>query len=174
MKNSSNMIKAFRYLCLSLVFVVGLVAIIGTGGCGGGSSGGGGGGGGSTSLADGTFEKYFAPDSSFGSQGGPFNINAYRRYMHIYHASDINGSGYIESIAFRLNAVLGADVTCPNTTIRLGHTSRTEFDGVDNNFASYVEEGKGSLITLVDDTTVTIPAGSNGDYYILIIGRAHV
>ena len=77
MKNSSNMIKAFRYLCLSLVFVVGLVAIIGTGGCGGGSSGGGGGfvGGGSTSLADGTFEKYFAPDSLFSSQGGPFNTS---------------------------------------------------------------------------------------------------
>jgi len=169
MKKESKLITGLRYLCLSFVFVIGLVAIIGTGGCGGGSSSGGSGGGGSTSLADGTFEKYFAPDSSFASQGGPFNTSAYRRYMHIYHASDINGSGYIESIAFRLNSVLGADVTCPNTTIRLGHTSRTEFDGVDNNFASYVDEGKGSLVTLVDDTTVTIPAGSNGDYYILTL-----
>jgi hypothetical protein len=163
MKKESKIVKAFRYLCLSFVVIVGLVAIIGTGG------GGGGGGGGSTPLADGTFEKYFAPDSSFGSQTGPFNTGAYRHYMHIYHASDIKGSGYIESIAFRLNDVLGADVTCPNTTIRLGHTSRTEFDGVDNNFASYVEEGKGSLVTLVDDTTVTISAGSNGDYYILTL-----
>ena len=83
MKKESKLIKRLRYLCLSFVFVIGLVAIIGTGGCGGGSSSGGGGGGGSTSLADGTFEKYFAPDSSFGSQWGPFNTSAYRRYMHI-------------------------------------------------------------------------------------------
>jgi hypothetical protein len=151
-------------------FILSLVVFMSIG-CGGGSSGGGGGGdsSGTTPLADGTFEKYFAPDSSFLSQTGPFNTSDYRHAMHIYHSSDIKGSGYIESIAFRLNTVLGADVTCPNTTIRLGHTSKTEFDGVDDNFASYVEEGKGSLVTLVDDTTVTMPAGLNGDYYILTL-----
>ncbi len=42
MKKENKLFKAFRYLCLSFVVVVGLVAIIGTGG---GSSGGGGGGG---------------------------------------------------------------------------------------------------------------------------------
>ena len=42
MKKENKLINVLQYLCLSLVFVIGLVAIIGTGGCGGGSSGGGG------------------------------------------------------------------------------------------------------------------------------------
>ncbi len=46
MRKESKIFKAFRYLCLSFVVVIGLVAIIGTGGGDGG--GGGGGGGGST------------------------------------------------------------------------------------------------------------------------------
>jgi len=41
MKKGNKIIKVFRYLCLSIVIVFGLIAIIGTGG-GGGSGGGGG------------------------------------------------------------------------------------------------------------------------------------
>jgi hypothetical protein len=126
-------------------------------------SGGGGGGGGGT--ATGTFVKTLAPGASTSSQTGPFNTNPYRRAMHIYRANDIKGSGYIQSISLRRAALLPAAVSCPNTSIRLGHTSKTEFDGVDNTFAGYVNEGRGSLVPVINNATVTIPAGANGDYY---------
>ncbi len=70
MKKENKFLNTLRYLFLSLVFVTGLITIIGTGGCGGGSSsGGGGGGGGSTSLTTGEFTKTvtLASDSGWSS-----------------------------------------------------------------------------------------------------------
>ena len=123
-------------------------------------------------LVTAEFTKTIAADVSTGGTIAPFNTSDYRRSMFLYRASDVKGSGKLTSISLRLNQDLVTAASCPNTTIRIGHTSLPEFDGVDNNFASYVEEGKGSLITGVNDTTVNIPTGVDGDYF--KIGRAHV
>lgn len=149
----------------TMFWLAALALVVMAAGCGGGGGDGGGGGGGG--VAAGTFVKAVAPDLSTNTQFGPFNMSAYRRAMHLYRASDIKGAGYVKAVSFRLNGDLAAAVTCPNTTVRLGHTSKTQFDGIDNTFAGYVEEGKGSFVTMIDNTTVSIPTGSAGAYYAL-------
>jgi hypothetical protein len=164
MKKESKIFKAFRYLFISFVFVIGLIAIIGTGGCGGGSSSGGGGGGsdGSTSLATGEFTKTVTLASNIGWTS-PFRA-ANRHLQQLYLASDINGAGYIQSIELRLNTAT-AGCNCPDATIKIGHTS---LGVLTNTFADNVEQGKGTLET-VRTGAFSVPAGSAGDYFTIIL-----
>jgi len=157
MKKESKIFKAFRYLCLSFVVVVGLVAIIGTGG-----GGGGGGGGGSTSLATGEFIKTAQLDSNT-SWGGHFSNGVpVARIQHLYIADEIDGSGYITAIAFRSNTNTAAEITCPDLTLKMGHTS---LSALTNTFANNVEQGKGSLETVLTNAQVVVPVVSVGDYF---------
>ena len=149
---------------MSICYVwIGLIAVIGTGGCGGGSSSGGGGGGdGSTSLATGEFTKTvtLASDSGWMSPFTTINCNQQQLYL----ANDINGSGYIYSIELRLDAdTTGSN--CPDATIKMGHTSLV---GLTTTYADNVEEGMGTLET-VRTGAFTIPAGSAGDYFTIIL-----
>ncbi len=162
MKKENKLIKGLHYLCLSLVFVIGLVAIIGTGGCGGGSSGGGGGGGGSTSLATGEFTKTVTlPGSS--QWTAPF-VTTDQHQQQLYLASDINGAGYIQSIELRLD-IDETGCNCPDVTIKMGHTS---LGGLTTTFANNVEQGKGTLET-VHTGPFSVPAGLAGDYFAIIL-----
>jgi hypothetical protein len=164
MKKKRQIFNTFRYLCLSFVFVIGLIAIIGTGGCGGGSSGGGGGGGGdgSTSLATGEFTKTVTLASSFG-WSAPFSTANHHQHQ-LYLASDIDGAGYIQSIELRLHDNT-TGCSCPDATIKMGHTS---LGGLTTTFAFNVEQGKGTLET-VRTGAFTVPAGSAGDYFTIIL-----
>jgi hypothetical protein len=164
MKKESKLIKILRYLCLSFVFVIGLVAIVGTGGCGGGSSSGGGGGSGdgSTSLATGEFTKTVTLASNIGWTS-PFQMND-RHLQQLYLASDIEGAGYIQSIELRLNTAT-TGCSCPDATIKMGHTS---LGVLTNTFANNVEQGKGTLET-VRTGAFSVPAGSAGDYFTIIL-----
>ena len=164
MKKESSFFKAFHYLLISFVFMIGMVAIIGTGGCGGGSSsGGGGGGGGSTSLATGEFTKTGTLAGILGWMS-PFQGTNDRHLQQLYLASDINGAGYIQSIELRLNtATTGCN--CPDATIKMGHTS---LGVLTNTFADNVEQGKGTLET-VRTGAFSVPAGSAGDFFTIIL-----
>jgi len=125
----------------------------------GGSSGGGGGGSGGGSTA-GTFEKEVAPAVT-----GPFwGLFSHLNNIHtqlLFPANEIKGSGYITAIKLRYGADLPVVINCPETFIRLGHTSANPLA---INFASNVEQGKGSLQVVHGPSTVSIPAGMTGDY----------
>ncbi len=138
-------------------------ATLGTGGGGlaGGSgvsvsigTGGGGGGGGQT--AAGTFTRSTIPDGSAGA-ATPFTTEPLGgRQQILVRAGDINGSGFIRSIRFRLDESSFGAVTCSTLAVKFGHTNREEltttFDG------NYV--GRGSATTVLTDGTVDFPAGA--------------
>ena len=121
-------------------------------------SGGGGGGGGSV-LATGGFTKTFGPADD-NNNSYPFNFTD-QKVQLLYTAAEINGSGNITALRFRRSSATGQQ-TCPNTTIRLGHTSLA---ALTTTFGNNVEEGRGSQITVVNDATVTIPAGSAATWF---------
>ena len=157
MKKESKIFKAFRYLCLSFVVVTGLVAIIGTGG-----GGGGGGGGGTTPLATGEFTKTAQLNTNNGYFGHFNNSVIDRRAQQLYLADGIDGSGYITAIAFKSYTTTAAEITCPDLTLKIGHTS---LSALTNTFANNVEEGKGSVETVLTNAQVVVPVVSSGDYF---------
>jgi hypothetical protein len=57
---------------------------------------------------------------------------------------------------------MAANVTCPNTTIKLGHTNVAALVAA---FASNVEVGQGSLTTVFNNATLTIPAGATDTWF---------
>jgi len=156
MKKESKIFKAFRYLCLSFVVVVGLVAIIGTGG-GGGS---GGGGGGTTPLATGEFTKTVDPTDDGDWSDSYFSDTTYHS-QNLYPAIDINGSGNITSIFVEYAAVEATDITCADVTIKMGHTT---LGSLGTTFATNVEQGAGSVQTVLANASIVFPAGPIGDW----------
>lgn len=129
--------------------------------CGSSSSGGGGsapGGG----LATGGFTKTYAPDASLTTWTSPFTTNS-RHYLIMYQASDINGSGNINAISFRVSAAVNTPVICDNVTIRMGQSSLTQI--TNTTFASQIENGAGSMQTVINDATITIPVTALDEYF---------
>ena len=126
-------------------------------GCGGSSGGSGGEGGSGT--AKGTFKKSI--DYNDTAWAVLFGDDSKLRFHLLYHADDINGSGNISALRFRHDADLLADVTCNNTTLKIGHTSAADLT---TTFADAIETGQGSFVTVLDNATLTIPAGSVGSY----------
>ncbi|MEK6700120.1 MAG: hypothetical protein AABZ10_13900 [Nitrospirota bacterium] len=127
--------------------------------CGGG--GGGGGGGGSTPLATGTFTKAFAPTPT-GRSIDPFSADD-AKVQQLYLASEISGAGNITTLRFQRNALNAASVTCPNTTIKLGHTGAAAL--ASTTFALNMDNGRGSSLTVLNNATVTIPADAAGAWF---------
>ncbi len=120
-------------------------------GCDGSSSGGccGGGGG----LQDGTFIKTVQLDSNT-SLGGHFTSSVTdTRIQHLYLADWIGGSGYITAIAFKSNTDTATEITCPDLTLKMGHTS---LSALTDTFANNVEEGKGSVETILTNAQVVV------------------
>jgi len=127
------------------------------------SSDGGGSGGGSGSLAKGGFVKEVAKDSTVRWGNLPFNIQPVRE-QHLVHASDIKGSGYIQSFSFKSYAT-APETNCPNVTIKMGHTNLNELT---TTYASNVEVGKGSLQTVLDRELI-IPEISAGAFFTIVL-----
>jgi hypothetical protein len=139
-------------------------------GCGGG---GGGGGGGPTPLATGTFVKTI--DDAVDGWWFIFFDDDVFDFVHaqmLYQADEVNGAGYVSAISFKQNNAVAAAVTCPNVTIKLGHTSITNATGLNTDMATNVEQGRGSLVTVLDNETVTIPPGSAGDYFSIPVNKS--
>ena len=120
----------------------------------GGGSGGGG-------TAAGTFTRIADLDSA-GSYGGHFStISATTHIQHLYTASQINGSGYITAIAFRSNEATTAKIHASGVTVKMGHTG---LSALTNTFADNAEQGKGSLVTVLENKAITVPVLAAGDY----------
>ncbi|MFV1997966.1 MAG: hypothetical protein ACC641_08125 [Acidiferrobacterales bacterium] len=111
-------------------------------------------------LPVGTFFKTYNIDDS-GNSSFPFSDSQDAKVQLLYTAAEINGSGNLTALRFRRDADTG-QVTCPNTTIRLSHTNLTALTAT---FANNVERGQGSLVTVLDNMAVTIPAGSAGEWF---------
>jgi hypothetical protein len=129
--------------------------------CGDSSNGGGGGGGGG-GLPDGTFIKTAQLDSNTGWDRHFDSSITDLRVQHLYLADWIGGSGYITAIAFKSNTITAAEITCPDLTLRMGHTS---LSALTNTFANNVEQGKGSVETVLTNAQVVVPVVSAGDYF---------
>ncbi len=119
------------------------------------------GGGRSDSPSMGTFVKEITFGGATSINNGLFAANDFRHYQLLYRASDIAGSGNINSIFFKYAAGVSR-TSCPHVTIRLAHTSRENLatGNMDLNIA-----GRGSAVTVLDDATITVPAGNAGDYF---------
>src|SRR6266568_3672292 len=77
-------------------------------------------------------------------------------------ANVTSGAGDITTLRFEFNGPHAASTTCPNTTIKLGHTNLT---ALTTTFAGNVETGQGSLVTVLNNATVTIPAGAGSTWF---------
>src|SRR5712692_8936763 len=157
---SKSIIKHGKRPTTRLVALLLLFFLSACGGGGGGSGGGGGAAPAPTPLATGTFTKSFAPAPT-SSNIYPFDTNDVK-HQSLYLASEINGAGEIKTLRFEFNGPNAASVTCPNTTIKLGQTNLTALTAT---FASNVVTGQGSLVTVLDNATVTIPAGASGAWF---------
>lgn len=92
----------------------------------------------------------------------PFTIGDYNQVQQLYQSDAISAEGYISKVGFRRHGEQLEDVTCPNVTIKLGHTAQPELT---NNAFDNVENGSGSHVTVLDNDSVTIPAGIDGEYF---------
>ncbi|MFH0975107.1 MAG: hypothetical protein V1874_04910 [Spirochaetota bacterium] len=149
MKNLLKAIFAMLITTLALIFTA----------CGGGSSDSGGGGG----TPAGTFTKEVALSVSTNYNVGIFGTNAFRHYQLLYKPADVAGAGYIKSIYFKRNETMLSATTCPNVTIKLAHTNVTVTD-LATDMTTNIKD-KGSAITVLNNATVTVPAGNAGDYF---------
>jgi hypothetical protein len=143
-----------RLAMLSLGTVVSALLLTACGGGGGGSVAG------PTALATGTFIKSFVPAGAVTFTNYPFD-NQDVKSQNLYLASEVNGSGNIATLRFQ-RGYDGASVTCPNTTIKLGHSI---LSALTPTFASNMDNGRGSSITVLNNATLSIPAGVVGDWF---------
>jgi hypothetical protein len=121
--------------------------------CGGGGGGGDHGGGG---LASGTFTRTFSPASSGGNQV-PFGIGLFGdvTYQGLYTAAEVGGSGRITTLRFQNVLANPGPITCPNTTIRLGHSNLAALTAT---FASNTNVGTAQVV--LNNATVNVPAAA--------------
>jgi len=90
------------------------------------------------------------------------SAGAYQHWQNLYRAADIKGSGKITGLAYKYDIALNNTVTCPNTTIKLGHTMLSV---ITTTFASNVSNGKGSQVTVLSNGTLTFPQGSSNTWH---------
>jgi hypothetical protein len=93
----------------------------------------------------------------------PFGATAMRE-MLLYRAVEMKGAGAITSISFKYGELLATAVSCPSVTIKMGHTNLTGL-AVDTTFAGNINTGQGSQQTVLNSSTVNIPAGISGAYF---------
>jgi hypothetical protein len=137
--------------------------------------GGGGGGGGampatSGSLPAAVFTKSAVlPVAGLGDWNTLFsNGTGSRRFQALVRAQELQGSGPVQALAFHFAAASTGN-SCPNVTIKLGHTSVTTLG---TTFAGNVEQGRGALATVYGPATLTIPSGAAGDYFTIPLNGA--
>ncbi len=154
-----------KRLAVAVALAVMLSAVLSA--CGGG--GGGGGTPGSAGLATGTFTKTAIESGTSSYWGDMFGTTVQSRYMMLYLPANIHGAGYVKSISVKYgNAGTASAVTCPHVTIKMGHTLVSSLTGTfDNN----VEQGRGTFETVLNDATVTVPAGAAGDDFKIDLGK---
>lgn len=137
----------------TLAILVGIAAMAMVASCGGN--------GGTPGLPAGFFTRSFSPSATADNVipfGGPGFGDV--TDQEIYTATEVGASGRISALRFSYFASLGSAVNCPNTTIRIGHTSlASPSASFANNF------DRGTPQTVLDNATVSIPAGAAGEWF---------
>lgn len=141
----------------NLLILFTILSALALGACGSSSGGGGGDGG----FPTGGFTKSFGVIIS-GGDSLPFHDTYDVKIQYLYTASEINGSGNITTLRFNRPSETTSEKTCQNMTVKLGHTSLPQLT---NTFASNVQQGKGTQVTVLNNTTVTIPVGAAGTWF---------
>ena len=104
-----------------------------------------------------SFERHVAADVSVQESSLAFtDLYGYTKMQLLYPAANIAGAGYIDSISFIRSRDQPTAITCQNTTIRMGHTSLV---ALTDTYTDNIEQGRGALITVIDDQTLNFPAG---------------
>ncbi|MBN2402652.1 MAG: hypothetical protein JXN64_09645 [Spirochaetes bacterium] len=143
---------------IALGIMLATVFIIIFSSCGGDGSDSGGG------TPAGTFTKQSSVINNV-SYMGPFSDSTDSKDQFLYTASQIGASGKITKIRMRHRYAITTAVSCPNITIKMGHTSldtlTTTFSGAGGN----VEEGCGSEKTVLDNAALTIPVAAAENWF---------
>ena len=84
------------------------------------------------------------------------------RVQYMYTASEMKSAGNISAVSLRYGADTVSDITCSNVTIKMGHTTLSDLT---TPLSSNVEQGAGSLETVMANSSVVFPAGTIGDRY---------
>lgn len=90
----------------------------------------------------------------------PLNKDYDVKAKYLYTAAEIGGSGLIRSIRLHLYNGTEGKVTCPNVTIKMGHTN---LSALTTTFANNVETGQGSEINVLGNKTLSIPRSTDGN-----------
>ena len=161
-------ISRYLYTLVFLLLAVAVVTVTGScgggGGAGDGGGDGGGGGGGPTPLATGTFTK--TADMGSTTYTGLLDADLYAHYQYLYLASNINGAGRITGLAIKYRSTMVTAVTCPNATIKLSHSNLANLTGT---FANNLGTGQGSQTTVLNNATMTFPAGAAGSWQTILL-----
>ena len=115
-------------------------------------------------AAHGTFIKTVKPSALSTAFSSLPLVGAGSRSQVLYLANMINGSGNIQSIAFRFNTDHTAIYTCATITIKMEETIVSSLSGT---FADNV--GQGGSNVRVFSSPVTVPTGSAGDTFTMTL-----
>lgn len=113
-------------------------------------------------LLTGVFTKDVPSTAGSSSSGLLTADNSYAHWQLMYLPGEIQATGNISAISVQYNSDMAVDVSCPNLTIRLGHNDLADLT---TTFASNIETGKGGMLTVLSDATVTFPAGTAGSIH---------
>ena len=97
-----------------------------------------------------------------------FNVAPYFKYQFLYTATQVAGSGYIDALSFIRSEEMTSDVTCDNTIIRMGYSPLSTLEA---NFSYNIQSYKGAAQTVLDNTTISIPAGATGELFEIKLDR---
>jgi len=135
------------------------ISVLALAACGGG----GGGDGGRTPepLATGTFTRTFNTGPALGIVV-PFWDSVWGDVtaQFLFTAAEVGGGGKIVTLRFQRQTANAAATTCPNTTIRLGHTSIADLTGT---YATDMNQG--TPLIVFNNATLTIPSGAAGSWF---------
>jgi len=137
----------------SMLMLIAVIAFVACGGGGGGVIIPG-------TATEGTFTKELG-GTGLSTWSWPFSKTGEARFQTLLLANSIDGSGYIHSISFKRQGDT-VDTTCPSYTIRMGHTTLA---ALTTTYDSNVQQGAGSISNVIDGATVSVPAGSGGEYF---------
>lgn len=157
-KNETEKRNSFTKYLLTFL-LISAITITASCGSGVGNSDGGNSGGGPAPLATGTFTK--TVDAGSPTYTGLLDTDPYAHFQYLYLASNINGAGRIAGLAIKYMSTVGTAVTCPNATINLSHSNLANLT---NTFASNLGTGQGGQTTVLNNATMTFPAGAAGSW----------
>ncbi len=116
--------------------------------------------GGPQQTAKGSFTKEFGP-SADRHNNFPFSGRYDTKTQYLYTPREVGGSGIITKLRLRRYYTGTTTVTCPNTTVKMGHTT---VSALTTTWADNVENGAGTEQTVLNNATITIPAADSGTW----------